>query len=80
MERLAQYLDDLEDLFYAAMLMTERAFNALQICFVLLASLIVQFLGILLALGRPRLALAIVSLTVVGLLYRSVTSPHLSPG
>ncbi len=77
MERLVQYLDDLEDLFYAAMLLMERALKALQICIMLIASFIIQFLGILLALGRPPLALAIVSLTVVGMLYRSVTSPHL---
>jgi len=76
MERFAQYLDDLEDLFYAAMLLTERAFKALQICLMLLVSFIIQFLGILLALGRPPLALAIVSLAVVAMLYRSVTSAH----
>ena len=77
MERLVQYLDDLEDLFYAAMLLTERGLKALQICFMLIASFIIQFLGILLALGRPPLALAIVCMAVVGMLYRSVTSKHL---
>ena len=73
MERLAQYLDDLEDLFYAIALKMERIRKAAFVGIVLLFSFTLQFLGILLALSRPPLALAVVSLTVVGMLYRGVT-------
>ena len=76
MERLAQYLDDLEDLYYAIALLMERILRATQFCLLLLASFLFQFLGILLALSRPPLALAVVSLTVVGMLYRGVTGNH----
>jgi hypothetical protein len=73
MERLAQYLDDLEDLYYAAALLMERVRRALQVCLLIAASFLFQFFGVLLALSRPPLALAVVSLTVVGMLYRSAT-------
>ena len=74
MERLALYLDDLEDLIYAVALKMERIRKAVFLGVLLLFSFTLQFLGILLALSRPPLALAVVSLTVVGMLYRGVTS------
>jgi hypothetical protein len=73
MERLIQYLDDLEDLIYAGALVMERIRKAVFFGVLLLVSFTLQFLGILLALSRPPLALAVVSLTVVGMLYRGVT-------
>ena len=73
MERLMQYLDDLEDLIYAVALVMERIRKAVFFGVLLLVSFTLQFLGILLALSRPPLALAVVSLTVVGMLYRGVT-------
>jgi len=73
MERLVQYLDDLEDLIYAVALVMERVHKAVFFGVLLLFSFTLQFLGILLALSRPPLALAVVSLTVVGMLYRGVT-------
>ncbi len=73
MERLVQYLDDLEDFFYAVILLMERVRRAAQICVVLVASFAIQFLGVLLALSRPPLALACVSLLIVGMLYRGAT-------
>lgn len=76
MERLVQYLDDLEDIYFAAALLMERILNAAKLGLLLTISFSVQFLGILLALSRPPLALAMVSLTVVGMLYRSVTVGH----
>jgi hypothetical protein len=76
MERLAQYLDDLEDLFFALGLLLERVRRAMQLGLVLIVSMAVQFLGILLALSRPPLALAFVCLTIVGMLYRAVTGNH----
>jgi len=76
MERLVQYLDDLEDIYFAVALLTERARSAAQLCLLLTVSITVQFFGVLLALSRPPLALALVSLTVVGMLYRGVIGAH----
>ncbi|MBT8078317.1 MAG: hypothetical protein KJO31_07050 [Gammaproteobacteria bacterium] len=75
MERFAQYLDELEDVVYALLTIGERVRRALQILLVLSASLVLQVLGIWLALNRPPLALATVSLLVVCMLYRSVIAP-----
>jgi hypothetical protein len=75
-ERLVQYLDDLEDIYFATVLLMERARSAAQLCLLLSISLAVQFFGVLLALSRPPLALALVSLTVVGMLYRGVVGAH----
>ena len=76
MERLAQYSDEFEELYYAIALVMERVRRALQISVVLAASFVVQFTGVLLALSQPPLALAAVSLTIVALLYRGATSDH----
>ena len=75
MERIVQYLDELEDLVCAILTVEERIRRALQILFVLVTSLLLQALGILLALSQPPLALAAVSLLIVGMMYKSVTSP-----
>ncbi len=74
MERLAQYLDNLEDMFFALGLVGERIRRALQLVVIVIASFLAQFVGILLALSRPPLALAVISLLVVGMLYRSATN------
>ena len=75
MERIVQYLDELEDLVCAMLTIKERIRRALQILVVLVTSLLFQALGILLALSQPPLALATVSLLIVGMMYKSVTSP-----
>jgi hypothetical protein len=75
LERIVQYLDELEDLVCAMLTVEERIRRALQILFVLVTSLLLQALGILLALSQPPLALAAVSLLIVGMMYKSVTSP-----
>ncbi len=75
MERIVQYLDELEDLVCAMLTVEERIRRALQVLFVLVTSLLLQALGILLALSQPPLALAAVSLLIVGMMYKSVTSP-----
>ena len=55
MERLVQYLDDLEDLVYAVALVMERIRKAVFFGILLLVSFTLQFLGILLALSSiPR--------------------------
>ena len=72
MELLAQYLDDLEDLFYAAALKAERIRQALQFFLFIAASAILQVFGIFIALLNPPLAVAVASLLLVGMLFRAV--------
>jgi len=80
MERLIQWLDDLDDLVYMAGLFGERFRSGLRS---LLRSLLmtgflltIQIGGVLLALRHPPLALAIAMLLFVSLFYHSVTSSH----
>ena len=71
MERIVQYLDDLEDLIYAVALIAERLRRVLRkIVIVLLAAGTLAF-GFLLALTQPPLALAAVALLMVTALYRA---------
>lgn len=79
MERLIQYLDDLEDLIYAAPLIAEQLRGALQRIFFLLASIGLQTGGVILALYRPPLALAVVMLLLVIMLHRAVVVPIPGP-
>lgn len=80
MERLIQYLDDLEDLFYTVASLIERARGTLQTALLILSSLLFQVLGILLALSRPPMALAVVTLVLVTMLYRAVVRKPPTPG
>lgn len=75
MERIIQYLDDLDDLFSAAGLFAEQLRNLIYSLAFVCASLALQIGGILLALNHPPLALAAALLMCVALLYRSVTVP-----
>ena len=72
MERIVQYLDDLEDLYSAFARKWERIRRALRFALFVALSLSFQILGIFLALSIPALAVATASLLLVGLLYRSV--------
>ena len=72
MERLAQYIDNFEDLFYAAALKAERIRQALQFLLFMAASVTLQILGVLIALRNPPMAVAVVALLVVGLIFRAV--------
>ncbi len=75
MERLIQYLDEIEDFFYAAPLIAEQVRRAIQRIFFLLGSISLQIAGIVLALKHPPLALAVATLLLVGLLLRAVVIP-----
>ena len=75
MERLLQYLDDLEDLIYAAPLIAEQMRRAIQRILFLLGSIFLQAAGVILALSHPPLALAVVMLLLVGMLFRAVVVP-----
>jgi hypothetical protein len=77
MERLAQILDDLDDLFSMLGLVSERLRNACLVFLFTCVALTVQIGGVFLALIHPPLALATVIILFVTLLYRSVTSPRL---
>ena len=75
MERLLQYLDDLEDIIYAAPLIAEQMRRAIQRILFLLGSIFLQAAGVILALSHPPLALAVVMLLLVGMLFRAVVIP-----
>jgi hypothetical protein len=75
LERLIQYLDDLEDLIFAAPLVAEQLRRAVQRVLFLLVSIGLQGVGVILALKHPPLALAIVMLLLVGMLHRAVVIP-----
>jgi Flp pilus assembly protein TadB len=77
MERLAQYLDDLEDVFFVIAFAGEQLRRALRALLILSVWLTLTVLGVLLALGQPPLALAAVTLLLVTSLYRAaVSSPR----
>lgn len=76
MERLVQYLDDIEDLYCAILVLAEGTRNVMQLCLLLVGSFVVPYLGILLVLNRPPLAIAAASLAVVAMLYRAVMNSH----
>jgi len=75
MERLLQYLDDLDDFYGMVGLINERLRRFLFAVFSYSTLCVVAIAGILLALAHPPLALATSILLFVTLLYRSVTAP-----
>jgi len=77
MERIAQLLDDLDDLVYTLGLLGERIRKGLLILFYSAVVVSLQAGGVFLALAHPPIALATVILLFVALLYREVTAAHL---
>ena len=75
MERVIQWLDDLDDLIGIIGLATERMRRLLVAVGLTIAAFLLQLGGILLALSHPPIALATVIIMFVTLLYRSVTNP-----
>ena len=78
MERLLQYLDELDDLFGAIGLLAERLRSLAWIAGSISLLLVVESVGILLALSEPPLGLAMVILLFTALMYRVVTQPGLA--
>ena len=76
MERLAQFLDDLDDLIAAVGLLAEAIRCHLLSLLYALMFLAMPAGGIVVGLLHPPLALAIAMLLFVVLLYHTVTSPH----
>lgn len=75
MERLIQYLDELEDLVCAAPLIAEQLRRAIQRILLLLGFVGLQAAGVILAQEHPPLALAVVAVLAVGLLFKAVVQP-----
>ena len=75
MERVIQWLDDLDDIIGIIGLAAERIRRILVAFGLTVAAFLLQLGGILLAMTHPPLALATVIIMFVTLLYRSVTNP-----
>jgi len=75
MERILQWLDDLDDLAGAVGLLAERTRLLLLTLARLVTLLSVAICGVVAALTEPPLGLAVAILLFVFLLYRSVTRP-----
>ena len=76
MECLIQYLDEIEDVFYAIALVAERIRRAFKNLFILAVSAMCPALGVVLAIAHPPMALATAFLGLSGLLYHAaVGSP-----
>lgn len=75
MEKVVQYLDELDDLFGAVGLIVERLRNVLWLIVLLTLSSIGVCGAVMLALSEPPLAMAMMVMAFVILLYRSVTRP-----
>lgn len=76
MERLIQWLDDIDDLFAAVGLVSERIRSISIMLPLVLALLLMQVGSVLLALRHPPLALAAAILLFITLFYREVTAVH----
>lgn len=73
MECLIQYLDDLEDFFYAIALVGEKIRRFAKMLALSVLAVLIPGGGILLALVAPPLALAAVFMALSVLLYRAAT-------
>jgi hypothetical protein len=75
MERLLQYLDDIDDLVGAVGLLFEQLRRLFFTTIALAVGLVSIAAGVLLALAHPPIALATSLLLLVTLVYRMVASP-----
>ncbi|MGI9223339.1 MAG: hypothetical protein ACR2QX_02610 [Woeseiaceae bacterium] len=78
MERLLQYLDDLDDLYGAVGLLAERLRTFLWLAGLIVGSSMIGITGVVVTLNKPPLGLAMAILLFVWLLYRAVTQPILA--
>lgn len=79
MERLLQYMDDIDDVIGAFGLVYERLRRIVMTIVTLLVFGASISSGILLAIWHPPIALATCLLLFVTLLYRAVTAPSSEP-
>jgi hypothetical protein len=75
LERLLQYLDDLDDLYGAIGLLAERLRRFVWLAALIVAWAVMGLAGVLVALNEPPLGLAMAMLLFVWLLYRAATQP-----
>ena len=75
MEKIMQYVDDLDDLVGVAWLISEWLRNIVRLFIFLSLAVVAGYCAVKLALAEPPLALAIAVSLFVILLYRSVTRP-----
>ena len=75
MERLLQYLDDLDDLYGAFGLLAERLRGFVWRAGLFLGFAVTGISGVLIALSEPPLGLAVAMLLFIWLMYRAVTQP-----
>ena len=75
MERVLQYWDDLDDLVGALYLKADYMRSLALFTLAAAALCLLQLGGILIALVKPPLAMAIVMILLVTLLYRTATNP-----
>lgn len=78
MERLAQYWDDLDDLFGIVALSAERIRRFVLFLLGAAGYSLGMYAGMIIALLDPPLALAIVTILLIFLMYRSVTAPRVA--
>lgn len=76
MERFAQYWDDLDDLLGIVGLCAERIRRLVIFLLAAASFSLAVFGGVTIAQSDPPLALAIVTVLLVFLMYRSVTAPR----
>ena len=76
MEIVAQWLDDLDDLFSAIGLLAERIRNLFITASIVSVSFALQLAAVVLALHQPPLACAVATILLVFLMYRSATAPR----
>ncbi len=76
MECLVQWLDNLEDLFYAFALKWERIRRTCRFTLFVATSGLLQILAVILALYYPPIATAVAALLLVWMLYRNATASH----
>ena len=75
MERVLQYWDDLDDIVGAIYLKADYMRSLALFALAAAAICLLQLGGILIALTKPPLAMAIVTILLVTLLYRTATKP-----
>lgn len=78
MERLAQYWDDLDDLLGIIALCAERIRRFVIFLLGAASFFVAVYAGMRIALLDPPLALAIATILLIFLMYRSVTAPRIS--
>ena len=79
MECLIQYLDDLDDLYYAVALVMEKIRLAVRMTVTVALAAIIPVCGVMLALAAPLLGLAAIFMSLSVLLYCATVRGQAGP-